>query len=137
LPNSRRDLFPHRNLVRRCHTNRISPNTAIILNLHRFQRDLQLVAFREVVPSYNAGHTHLPTGLLQVQVRPVVLTRVGDLNCQSEQNLNIDGPPRDLMLQCHAVQKLHGDERLAVLVVNFVDGADVGMIQRGSCLGFG
>ena len=36
------------------------------------------------------------------------------------------------MLQRHAIEKLHGDERLSVLVVNFVDRADVGMIQRGS-----
>jgi hypothetical protein len=30
------------------------------------------------------------------------------------------------------IQKFHGDERIAVLVVNFVNGADVGVIQRGS-----
>ncbi len=35
------------------------------------------------------------------------------------------------MLQRHAVQKLHGDERLAVLLADLVDGADVGMVQRG------
>ena len=40
------------------------------------------------------------------------------------------------MLQRHAIQKLHGDERCAVLVVNFVDRADVGVIQRGGGLGF-
>jgi hypothetical protein len=33
------------------------------------------------------------------------------------------------MLQRHALQKFHGDERLPMLVVNFVDGADVRMIQ--------
>ena len=33
------------------------------------------------------------------------------------------------MLQRRAVQILHGDERFAAMVVNFVDGADVGMIQ--------
>jgi hypothetical protein len=40
------------------------------------------------------------------------------------------------VLQGHAVQKLHGDEGLPVLVVNFVDGADVGMIQGGGSLCF-
>ena len=40
------------------------------------------------------------------------------------------------MLQRQAVQKLHGDERLTVLVANFVDGADVGMIQCGGGLRF-
>ena len=39
------------------------------------------------------------------------------------------------MLQCHPVQKLHRDERLAVLLADVVDGADVGMIQRGRSLG--
>ena len=34
------------------------------------------------------------------------------------------------------VQKLHGDERLAVLLANVVNGADVGMIQSGSRLSF-
>ena len=40
------------------------------------------------------------------------------------------------MPQRHAVQKLHGDERFAVLVVNFVDRADVRMIQCRGGLGF-
>ena len=44
------------------------------------------------------------------------------------------GSSRDAVLQRHAIQKLHGDERLAVLLANFVDGADVGMVQRGGGL---
>ena len=39
------------------------------------------------------------------------------------------------MFERFAVEKFHGDERRVVLVVNFVDSADVGMIQ-GRC-GFG
>ena len=39
------------------------------------------------------------------------------------------------MFQRHAVEKLHGDERFAVLVVDFMDGADVGMIQGRGGLG--
>src|ERR1022692_979111 len=38
------------------------------------------------------------------------------------------------VLQRHSVQKLHGDEGLPMLIVNFVDGADVRMVQRGSRL---
>ncbi len=34
------------------------------------------------------------------------------------------------------VQKLHGDEGLAVLLADFVDGADVGMVQSGGGLRF-
>ncbi|HXY11273.1 MAG TPA: hypothetical protein VEI52_25800 [Terriglobales bacterium] len=33
------------------------------------------------------------------------------------------------MLQHHAVQELHGEERLTILFANVVNGADVGMIQ--------
>ena len=40
------------------------------------------------------------------------------------------------MLQRHAVQILHDDERLPVLLADFVDGADVGMVQGGGCLCF-
>jgi hypothetical protein len=33
------------------------------------------------------------------------------------------------MLQGHAVQKLHGNERLLTVLADFVDGANIGMIQ--------
>ena len=39
------------------------------------------------------------------------------------------------MLQRHPVQKLHDDERLAVLLADVINRADVGMVQGGSCLG--
>ncbi len=42
----------------------------------------------------------------------------------------------DAMLQGHAFEKFHGDESIAALIVNFVDGADVGMIKRGGGFGF-
>jgi hypothetical protein len=40
------------------------------------------------------------------------------------------------MLQRVAVQKLHGDEMLVLVGVNFVDGADIGMVQGGRSFGF-
>ena len=46
------------------------------------------------------------------------------------------GRPRNAILQRQPVQKLHGDERFAVLIVNFVDRADVRMIQCRGGLGF-
>ena len=64
------------------------------------------------------------------------IERVGDLDRQAYQHIGVDRPAGDAVLQRHAVQKLHGDERLAVLVVNFVDGADVGMVERRRGLGF-
>jgi len=60
---------------------------------------------------------------------------VGNLNGQVEQDIGLDRPARNAMLQRHAVEELHGDERVAVLVINLVDGADVGMIQRRGRLG--
>ena len=36
------------------------------------------------------------------------------------------------MLQGQPVQKLHRDERIAMLILNFVDGADVRVVQSGS-----
>ena len=49
-------------------------------------------------------------------------------------SLGLQRPARDAVLQRHAVQKLHGDERLAVLLADVVDRADVGMVQRGGGL---
>jgi hypothetical protein len=40
------------------------------------------------------------------------------------------------VLQRHALQKFHGDERSPVLLSDVIDGADVGMIQCGSGLSF-
>ena len=41
----------------------------------------------------------------------------------------------DQVLQSVTVEVLHGDERLAVLFANVVDGADVGMVEGGRGLG--
>src|SRR4029077_5129826 len=40
------------------------------------------------------------------------------------------------MLECLAVEKLHGDKRLAFVLANFVNGANVGMVERRSGLRF-
>ena len=64
------------------------------------------------------------------------IERIGDFDGQREQGLGVHGLARDAMLQRHAVQKLHGDEGLAVLLADVVNGADVGMIQGGCGLGF-
>ena len=44
------------------------------------------------------------------------------------------GRASDAVLQRHAVEKLHDNEGLPVLLPNLVDGADIGMIQRGGGL---
>src|ERR1017187_849204 len=58
--------------------------------------------------------------------------RVGNLNRQANQNFRLNWFSVNAMLQRHAVQKFHDHEGLPVLLVNLIDGADVGMVQ-GRC----
>ena len=44
--------------------------------------------------------------------------------------------PRNAMLEVHTLKKLHRDKRLSLLVVDFVDSADVGMIEGRGGFGF-
>ena len=53
----------------------------------------------------------------------------------SEADLRFQGPPGDAVLESHAVEILHGDEGMAVLLADVVDGADVGVIESGGGLG--
>ena len=62
--------------------------------------------------------------------------RVGDFDGQAEQDVHFQRTAGDAVLEGHAIQILHGDEGLAVLLADVVDGADVGMIERGSGPGF-
>ena len=58
---------------------------------------------------------------------------VGDFDSPVEHVIQWQGLAGDAMLQRGAFHVFHGDERLAVLIADFVDGADVGMIQCGRC----
>jgi len=62
--------------------------------------------------------------------------RIGNLNRQAEQNIRLDRPSGNAMLQRYPVQKLHGDERLPILLPNVINRADVGMIECGRGLSF-
>ena len=53
---------------------------------------------------------------------------------EPQQRVQFHRTPRDQVLQGHALQIFHGDKRLAVFLANVVNGADVGMVQRGSRL---
>ena len=55
---------------------------------------------------------------------------------RSSRRSSSSGPAVDEVLQSGAVEKFHGDEGFAVLFADIVDRANVGMIQRGGCLGF-
>src|SRR5208337_5014829 len=56
--------------------------------------------------------------------------RLGDVNGQRQQRFRFQRTAADVMLQRHSIEKFHGNERSTVLLVNVVDGADVGMVQR-------
>jgi hypothetical protein len=61
---------------------------------------------------------------------------VSNLNRQREQNICIDRLSVDAVLQRHAIEKFHGNERLPVLLADVVNRADVVVIQRGCGLRF-
>ena len=63
------------------------------------------------------------------------IERVGDLDAEREQFLHRHGLAADFLLQRHAVEELHGDEGLAVVLADVVDGADIRMIEGGGGLG--
>ena len=57
--------------------------------------------------------------------------RVGDLDAEIEKLLGLERAAFDAMLERFAFEQLHGDERLAIVLANFVNRADVRMIQAG------
>ena len=52
-----------------------------------------------------------------------------DLNAQIEDGFQLHRTATDAVLQRHAVHKFHGNERPSVFLTDFVDGADVRMVQ--------
>ena len=60
---------------------------------------------------------------------------VRDLNTHLQQLLNLERPALDLVLEGGAIQILHGDEGLPLLLADVINGADVGMVQSRGRLG--
>ncbi len=58
--------------------------------------------------------------------------RVGDLDGQRQQLVHFHGLPGHLLRQGLALEQLHDNEVPALVLLNRVNGADVGMIERGS-----
>ena len=58
------------------------------------------------------------------------IQRVGNLDAERKNLINLQGMARDAVLQRHAIEEFHGDERVAVVLSDFVDSADVGVIKR-------
>src|SRR5579862_7733711 len=61
---------------------------------------------------------------------------IGNLDTHLQHLLNLERTPFDLVPQGGPVQVLHGDERLPRFLADVVNGADVGMVQGRSRLGF-
>jgi hypothetical protein len=61
---------------------------------------------------------------------------VGYFDGQVQENVGVERPSADTMLQRGPFEELHGDECLSFLLADVVDCANVGMIQRGGGLGF-
>src|ERR1700739_1673316 len=49
---------------------------------------------------------------------------VGHFNGQAEKDIGVERLSADAMLQRYAIKKLHGDERLSILLADIVDGAN-------------
>ena len=62
--------------------------------------------------------------------------RVGDFNGECDQRLIVERAAHDHVLQRQAIQILHRDETLALVFADFVDGADIGMVEGGGGAGF-
>jgi hypothetical protein len=60
------------------------------------------------------------------------IERVSDLDRKRHQQIDFKRTSGDALLQHHAIQKLHGNERLLAMPADFVDGADVGVVEGGS-----
>ena len=57
--------------------------------------------------------------------------RVRNLNTHIEQLVDVHGFAPDTLPQALPLQLFHDDERMAVMILDFVDGADAGVIQQG------
>ena len=55
--------------------------------------------------------------------------RIGDVDANFEEALDFDGRVGDDVLERGAFHEFHDDEDAAVVLLNVVDGADVGMVQ--------
>ena len=62
--------------------------------------------------------------------------RVRYLDPNIEQLIKVHRRPADPLLQALALQLLHHDERMSIVVLDFIDGADAGMVQQGGRPGF-
>src|SRR5438552_14175270 len=61
---------------------------------------------------------------------------IGKLDRNGKQSFQLQWSARNQVLQRHTVKVFHDNERLPILLINFMDGTNVGMIQGRRGLGF-
>src|SRR3984957_19129665 len=61
---------------------------------------------------------------------------IGDLDAQINQTVSFERASQNRFPQSLAFEILHHNEAQAAMFANFVDGADVGVVQSGSGAGF-
>ena len=61
---------------------------------------------------------------------------IGNFDGERENRVRVQRTIADAMLQRHAVQKLHDNEGLTILLINLMDRADVWVIESRSRLRF-
>jgi len=54
---------------------------------------------------------------------------VCNLSGKQKKSFHLQRTPRNAVLQRHALEKLHDDERLAFVLPDFMNGADIWMVQ--------
>jgi len=91
-------------------------------------QDLRLSPFRHEDSRRLAVPVHDPLGVRGIQ-------GVGEPDADLQKLLRLEGPLGDAVLECLALQQLHADEGLPLVLVDVVDGADVGVVQGRSGLG--
>src|SRR5437867_4209142 len=61
---------------------------------------------------------------------------VGNLDTDVEEALKFEWAAKEQLFECLPFQVLHNNEGPSVIFANFVDGADIGMVQRRCSAGF-
>ena len=61
---------------------------------------------------------------------------ISNFNGQGQDGLSLHRSSGDAVFQSQPIQKLHSDKALALVLADFVDSADVGMVQGRSRAGF-
>ena len=61
-------------------------------------------------------------------LRVCCIERIGDFDCDRERSFNIHRTACDAVFQRQAIKKFHGDEAFAIVLANFINRADAGMV---------